>query len=103
MDETHRPWLLARLRQRLRPGGNTQLARLRRRMTLAALLDRRLSSIVFVYDFLSMPGLNVTLRLGLFFAGYAWMIALPSPLLSRGTYFDENALQPAQVRGMILW
>lgn len=86
MDETHRPWL-ARLRQRLRPGGNTQLARLRRRTALATLIDRRLSSIV----------------LGLFFAGYAWMIALPNPLLSRGTYFDENALQPAQVNTYWNW
>lgn len=32
----------------------------------------------------------------LFCAGYVWMLSLPSPRLGRGTYIDENALQPAQ-------
>jgi len=33
----------------------------------------------------------------MFIIGYMWMLLIPIPLLSQGTYIDENALQPAQV------
>jgi glycosylphosphatidylinositol transamidase len=36
-------------------------------------------------------------RWALFAIGYVWMILLPLKRLSRGTYIDENALQPGQV------
>jgi len=29
--------------------------------------------------------------------GYLWLLGLPTGLLGRGTYIDENALGPAQV------
>ncbi|KZV99283.1 Gaa1-domain-containing protein [Exidia glandulosa HHB12029] len=36
-------------------------------------------------------------RILLLVLGYAWLAALASPWLGRGTYIDENALQPGQV------
>lgn len=36
-------------------------------------------------------------RVFLLVLGYAWLAALASPRLGRGTYIDENALQPGQV------
>ena len=37
-------------------------------------------------------------RVTLFVIGYLWMLVIPFPGLGRGTYIDENALQPSQVR-----
>jgi glycosylphosphatidylinositol transamidase len=33
----------------------------------------------------------------MFAIGYLWLLGLPTGLLGRGTYIDENALGPAQV------
>jgi hypothetical protein len=33
----------------------------------------------------------------MFTIGYLWLLGLPTGLLGRGTYIDENALGPAQV------
>ena len=33
----------------------------------------------------------------MFAVGYLWLLGLPTGLLGRGTYIDENALGPAQV------
>ncbi|KIY43587.1 Gaa1-domain-containing protein [Fistulina hepatica ATCC 64428] len=63
------------------------LARIRRRQALVSVIIRRLSVIIVV----------------LFLAGYAWMLSLPSPQLGRGTYIDENALQPGQVNTLWNW
>ncbi|RDB21477.1 GPI transamidase component gaa1 [Hypsizygus marmoreus] len=75
------PWarILNKVRQRLRPKNATE-TRIRRRQAMIGLLTRRLP----------------WLRLALFCVGYIWMIIIPSPQLGRGTYIDENALQPGQ-------
>lgn len=36
-------------------------------------------------------------RIIMFVVGYVWLLALPSGLIGRRTYIDENALQPSQV------
>lgn len=36
-------------------------------------------------------------RVLMFAIGYLWLLGLPTGLLGRGTYIDENALGPAQV------
>ncbi|KAG0699646.1 Gaa1-like protein [Suillus ampliporus] len=72
-------------RPRARPDAN--IARLRRRRQAAALIHRNLT----------------TLTTALFIIGYAWMLLIPIPLLSQGTYIDENALQPAQVNTYWNW
>lgn len=36
-------------------------------------------------------------RIFMFAIGYLWLLGLPTGLLGRGTYIDENALGPAQV------
>ncbi|CAA7271557.1 unnamed protein product [Cyclocybe aegerita] len=92
MDGAERPlskWKqpLLKLRDRLRPSGDVNLKRLQRKRALFALLTRRLWLIKFT----------------LFLAGYLWMIYIPSPLWGRGTYIDENALQPAQVNTNWNW
>ncbi|KAF8350571.1 Gaa1-domain-containing protein [Amanita rubescens] len=61
--------------------------RIRRRRALVSWLTRRAT----------------ILRVVLFCVGYLWMISLPSPRLGRGTYIDENALQPAQVNTYWNW
>lgn len=36
-------------------------------------------------------------RVFMFAIGYLWLLGLPTGLLGRGAYIDENALGPAQV------
>jgi len=36
-------------------------------------------------------------RVLMFAIGYLWLLGIPTGLLGRGTYIDENALAPAQV------
>lgn len=43
------------------------------------------------------------IRFALYFVGYVWMILIPFQDLSRGTWVDENALQPAQVTTYWSW
>ncbi|KAK2466794.1 hypothetical protein APHAL10511_001052 [Amanita phalloides] len=62
-------------------------ARVRRRRAVTAWLTRKAT----------------ILRIVIFCVGYIWMISLPSPRLGRGTYIDENALQPAQVNTYWNW
>ncbi|KAJ7709700.1 Gaa1-domain-containing protein [Mycena rosella] len=77
----------ARLRAILRPPGDPNLNRVQRRRAIISALTRRLHLIKFI----------------LFLVGYLWMAAIPSPRLGRGTYIDENALQPGQVNTYWNW
>ncbi|CEL51826.1 GPI transamidase component gaa1 OS=Schizosaccharomyces pombe (strain 972 / ATCC 24843) GN=gaa1 PE=3 SV=1 [Rhizoctonia solani AG-1 IB] len=43
------------------------------------------------------------LRLALFLAGTVWMCCVPLAQMGRGTYIDENALQPGQVNTYWSW
>lgn len=70
-----------------RPKPDANVARLRRRRQATALIHRNLTQ----------------LTVALFTLGYAWMLLIPIPLLSQGTYIDENALQPAQVNTYWNW
>ncbi|KAJ7087836.1 Gaa1-like protein [Mycena epipterygia] len=77
----------ARLRAILRPPGDRTLSTIRRRQAIVSALTRRVTLI------------QITLLL----VGYLWMAAIPSPRLGRGTYIDENALQPGQVNTYWNW
>lgn len=81
-----------------RSNKDPNVTRIRRRKAAIALLTRRLSSLRFAH-FPSHHPLHLSQfsRLVLFVVGYLWMIIIPSPRLGRGTYIDENALQPGQV------
>ncbi|KAG1756647.1 Gaa1-like protein [Suillus paluster] len=70
-----------------RPRPDANVARLRRRRQAATFIHRNLT----------------ILTTALFIVGYAWMLLIPIPLLSQGTYIDENALQPAQVNTYWNW
>ncbi|KAJ7219487.1 Gaa1-like protein [Mycena pura] len=76
-----------RIFARLRAPGDPNLARLQRRHAIVAALTSRIHLI----------------KLSLFLVGYLWMAALPLPRLGRGTYIDENALQPGQVNTYWNW
>ncbi|KAF7338129.1 hypothetical protein MVEN_02037700 [Mycena venus] len=77
-----------RIRALLGPAGDQNLNRVRRRQVFVSNLTRRIHFIKFT----------------LFFVGYLWMLALPSPQLpSRGIYIDENALGPGQVNTYWNW
>ncbi|TFK42427.1 Gaa1-like protein [Crucibulum laeve] len=78
---------ISRLRQKFKGGANANVARLRRRKAMISSLTRRLPFFKFA----------------LFVVGYIWMLAIPSPRLGRGTYIDENALQPSQVNTYWNW
>ncbi|KAE9409536.1 Gaa1-domain-containing protein [Gymnopus androsaceus JB14] len=71
----------------LRPAGDPNLARIKRRKALLSLIARRVS----------------ILKVALFIAGYVWMLAIPSSQLDRGVFIDENALQPGQVNTYWNW
>ncbi|GLB34825.1 putative gpi-anchor transamidase [Lyophyllum shimeji] len=84
------PWnrLLVKVRRRFGPRAqNASEVRLRRRRAMVSFLTRRLAF----------------LKLALLFAGYIWMLIIPSPRLGRRTYIDENALQPGQVNTYWNW
>lgn len=83
------------LKRPRRPDAN--IARLRRRRQAAAYIHRNLTKLTSVESLLFALSLNLR-RTALFVIGYAWMLLIPLPMLSQGTYIDENALQPAQVR-----
>ncbi|KAF8911984.1 Gaa1-like protein [Gymnopilus junonius] len=92
MDEpvdTHPGWrrVVLKFKGFLRPSGNIHEKRIRRRMASVDLLNRRLPF----------------MKIALFFVGYLWMAIIPLPDLSRNTYIDENALQPAQVNTEWSW
>ncbi|KAL0577944.1 Glycosyl phosphatidyl inositol protein transamidase complex subunit [Marasmius crinis-equi] len=70
-----------------RPVENATLTRIRRRNAIMAGIGRRVSLLI----------------VALFIAGYLWLLAIPSPRLGRGTYIDENALQPGQVNTYWNW
>ncbi|KAL0946673.1 hypothetical protein HGRIS_012862 [Hohenbuehelia grisea] len=77
-----------------------RLRRLIRRPTTdpnVARLQRRAALVRFIYNHIWI------VRTLLFIGGYVWMLAIPSPELGRGTYIDENALQPAQVNTYWSW
>ncbi|KAK7020446.1 Gaa1-like protein [Favolaschia claudopus] len=76
-----------RIRALLRPAGDRNLNRVRRRQALLSALTRRIH----------------LLKITLFCVGYLWMLALPSPRLGRGIYIDENALGPGQVNTYWNW
>ncbi|KAF8077824.1 Gaa1-like protein [Lyophyllum atratum] len=85
---TLRNRLLLKVRQRFGPGArNASETRIRRRRAMVSFLTRNLT----------------LLKLALLLSGYIWMIIIPSPRLGRGTYIDENALQPGQVNTYWNW
>ncbi|KAK7054720.1 Glycosyl phosphatidyl inositol protein transamidase complex subunit [Paramarasmius palmivorus] len=71
----------------IRPAGDVNLTRIRRRRKIVSTISRRIT----------------LLRILLFFVGYLWLFAIPSPRLGRGVYIDENALQPGQVNMYWNW
>ncbi|RDX56796.1 Gaa1-domain-containing protein [Lentinus brumalis] len=77
----------ARLRERLRGGGDPNAARIRRRQALANK---------------AWQGLPL-IKLVLFAVGYLWLLAIPSSQFGQRTYIDENALQPGQVHTYWSW
>ncbi|KAJ7273329.1 Gaa1-like protein [Mycena rebaudengoi] len=77
----------ARLRAILRPEGDPNLHRIRRKERVVGALTSRLYTIIST----------------LFIVGYLWMAAIPSPRLGRRIYMDENALQPGQVNTHWNW
>ncbi|KAJ7444901.1 Gaa1-like protein [Mycena latifolia] len=77
----------ARLQAFLRPPGDPNIKRIQRKQAVVSAVQRRLHLIKFT----------------LFLVGYLWMAAIPSPRLGRGTYIDENALQPGQVNTYWNW
>ncbi|KAF5380995.1 hypothetical protein D9615_004070 [Tricholomella constricta] len=80
--------ILLKLRQRFGPGArNASETRIRRRMAMVSFITRHLT----------------WFKIALLCAGYIWMIIIPSPRLGRGTYIDENALQPGQVNTYWNW
>ncbi|KAF8163462.1 Gaa1-domain-containing protein [Crassisporium funariophilum] len=79
--------ILARVKEKLSPPGNVNQNRIRRRQAMVNHLTRRLTLI----------------KTALFVVGYSWMLIIPSPQLGRGTYIDENALQPGQVNTQWGW
>ncbi|KAJ7156933.1 Gaa1-like protein [Mycena crocata] len=79
--------LRARFRAVLRPPGDRNLNRIRRKDAIVSALTSRIHLI----------------KIALFLVGYLWMAAIPSPRLGRGTYIDENALQPGQVNTNWNW
>ncbi|KAF4614468.1 hypothetical protein D9613_002688 [Agrocybe pediades] len=79
--------ILSKLKQLVRPTGNVHEQRLRRKMKLTSLITRRLTLI----------------KTAMFVIGYLWMVLLPVPQLGRGTFVDENALQPGQVNTQWNW
>ncbi|KAH7889395.1 Gaa1-like protein [Phlebopus sp. FC_14] len=70
-----------------RTRADANVARLRRRKKAAAFIYRNLSKLTAV----------------VLAIGYLWIIVIPTPSLSQGTYIDENALQPAQVNTFWSW
>lgn len=80
-----------------RPHAGKNVTRLRRRRNAATFVYTNLSKITSVSLFLSLGLLTTAFRTALLAAGYIWMSLIPIPLLSQGTYIDENALQPSQV------
>ncbi|KAI0748103.1 Gaa1-domain-containing protein [Daedaleopsis nitida] len=79
--------IAARLKQRLRGGGDPNAARIQRRQALSRKL---------------WHGLPLIKAL-LFTVGYLWLLAIPSSQFGQRTYIDENALQPAQVNTYWNW
>ncbi|KDR73500.1 hypothetical protein GALMADRAFT_100196 [Galerina marginata CBS 339.88] len=76
-----------KLKQMVSSSGNIHEKRIRKRMRLVNLITSRLKFI----------------KIALFLVGYTWMVMLPSSHLGRGTYVDENALQPGQVNTEWNW
>ena len=78
-----------------------QAARVRRRRVLSAFLGRYLPHIRSVYKTLyrhlyHLDVFPLIISVILYLVGFLWVFFLPSALLGRGTYIDENALQPSQ-------
>ncbi|KAL5489781.1 GAA1 [Sanghuangporus weigelae] len=79
---------LAALKARTRNAlGSMKDARIRRRRLLSSFLAQWTPQICVL----------------LYIIGYAWLLILPSSLLGRGVYIDENALQPGQVNTYWNW
>ncbi|KLO08967.1 Gaa1-domain-containing protein [Schizopora paradoxa] len=82
------PGALANIKLRLQSKiKNMKDARVRRKRALHVFISRWLDAF----------------RIAMFVVGYIWMLFLPSTLLGRGTYIDENALQPSQVNTNWNW
>ncbi|EKM82543.1 hypothetical protein AGABI1DRAFT_52781 [Agaricus bisporus var. burnettii JB137-S8] len=76
-----------KFKQRFKPKQNATITRLKRRKAAVSLFTRHLTHLMII----------------LLAVGYLWLLILPSSRLGRGTYMDENALQPAQVNTYWNW
>ncbi|KAH9842746.1 Gaa1-domain-containing protein [Rhodofomes roseus] len=81
------PAILIKIRKYLRPDGDKNAIRIRRRRKLIGALWASLPSVIVV----------------LLAVGYLWMLSIPFPALGQRTYIDENALQPGQVNTHWNW
>ncbi|KAL1683647.1 Gaa1-like protein [Schizophyllum commune] len=80
--------LLARLKGALGRGDSATKSRAQRRSRIKSLAYTKSRAVAVL----------------LFIVGYAWMLLLPSTYVGgRGTYIDENALQPGQVNTQWNW
>jgi len=81
------PAILVKVRKYLKPDGDRNSVRIRRRRKLIGAFWAGLPSLI----------------VALLAAGYLWMVAIPLPTLGQRTYIDENALQPGQVNTYWSW
>ncbi|EPT06041.1 hypothetical protein FOMPIDRAFT_125023 [Fomitopsis schrenkii] len=81
------PAILLKLRKFLKPDGDKNVIRIRRRRKLLGAFWTNLPLLI----------------IALLAVGYLWMIAIPLPMLGQRTYIDENALQPGQVHTYWDW
>ncbi|KAI0345368.1 Gaa1-domain-containing protein [Trametopsis cervina] len=81
------PRIVTRIRDVIRPKGDRNTLRLRRKRAIAD------------FCWKTWP----TLRLLLMIIGYTWLLTVPSSLHGQRTYIDENALQPGQVNTYWSW
>ncbi|KAH9934715.1 Gaa1-domain-containing protein [Fomitopsis serialis] len=81
------PAILVKVRNYLKPDGDRNALRIRRRRKLVGAFWAGLSSLI----------------VALLVAGYLWMVAIPLPTLGQRAYIDENALQPGQVNTYWSW
>jgi hypothetical protein len=69
-----------------------------RRRVIFALVTRVLPWLRFVrLKYIVSSTYTQMIRAAMFIGGVLWMLLIPMANMGRGTYIDENALQPGQV------
>ena len=93
--------ILLRVKGIIFSSGDVNEKRIRRRKKLVDIITRRLTFVKWAASARSWHLIVIILRhlarIALFISGYLWFLLIPLPHLGRGTYIDENALQPGQV------